>query len=154
MEPCRLKTGKFQIAGPHPFEKGKAFFLEPLNTNPVLKAFRVLTRPFRPNLIWEHPFSTAEIKNFVSEFEKYKIHYFEALSMLSLLFAYEKTLFDLANKQLRKVDKTLTSFPPYTIFFTKAAGSGLSGLNLIVPFDVSNFSSSVVNLEMTDGLMG
>ncbi len=99
---------------------GKAFFLEPLNTNPVMKLLRFLTKPARPNLVWEHPFSGVELKGFSSCFDSHQHYYFEALSMLSLGLAFQKNLFDVANRSLRVIDKILAGFPLYKSFFTKA----------------------------------
>jgi cyclopropane fatty-acyl-phospholipid synthase-like methyltransferase/uncharacterized protein YbaR (Trm112 family) len=98
----------------------KAFFMEPLNTNPVMKYLRVVTKPFRPNLIWEHPFSAGELKDFVSIFDGHSIHCFEGLSMLSLSTAFNKTLFELSNKAFRRVDKALSGLPLYKHLFTKS----------------------------------
>lgn len=98
---------------------GKAFFLEPLNTNPMMKVLRSISRPFRPNLAWEHPFSAKELKNFISFFDSHEVHYFIGMSIFSLMFAFQKDLFRIADLTFRHIDKTLSGSPAYQRFFTK-----------------------------------
>ena len=105
---CLLKPG------------GKAFFLEPLNTNPIMISLRALSKHFRPNLMWEHPFWAKELKEFVSFFDSYEIHYFVALSLLSLAVAFHKGLFVITNSALRKIDNILANQVFWRRFYTKS----------------------------------
>lgn len=84
---------------------GKAVFLEPLNTNICIKILRLMSRPFRPNLIWEHPFSFKDLNKFVRTFRSSTLYYFDGLSTLSLLFFFNKKLFNSTHDFLNKLDK-------------------------------------------------
>lgn len=98
---------------------GKAFFLEPLNTNPVMVSLRALSRPFRPNLSWEHPFSSKEMKSFVTVFDSHEVHYFIAFSLLSMATAFHRTLFEVTDQAFNKIDHALSSRSWWRNFYTK-----------------------------------
>jgi SAM-dependent methyltransferase len=87
---------------------GKAVFLEPLNTNLLVRVLRHLSRPLRPNLIWEHPFSSKDLERFVREFCSGEVYYYDALSILSLIFLFNKKMFNFAHNVLYRMDEILS----------------------------------------------
>jgi len=87
---------------------GKAVFLEPLNTNILIKFLRYLSRPLRPNLTWEHPFSSKDLTKFVKAFRSSELYYYDGLSILSLIFLLNKKMFNRAHNFLFKMDEILS----------------------------------------------
>jgi len=87
---------------------GKAVFLEPLNTNMLIKFLRFISKPFRPNLTWEHPFSSKDLNKFVKAFRSSELYYYDGLSILSLIFLLNKKMFNLAHNFLFKMDEILS----------------------------------------------
>ncbi len=99
---------------------GKAFFLEPLNTDPIMVTLRKISSYVRPNLAWEHPFTYDELTGFLSNFDKHQIYYFDFISVLSMLFVFNKKLFNIMSKYLREADKRITKNPLFHRLFIRA----------------------------------
>ena len=85
---------------------GKAVFLEPLNTNILIRLMRGLSRPFRSNLIWEHPFSQKDLELFTKPFDYNSLYYFDGLTMISLLFILNKRVFNLMHTLFYQADQS------------------------------------------------
>lgn len=98
---------------------GKIVFLEPLNTNVFIKILRIITRPFRPNLIWEHPFTRKDLNKFLKVFHSNTLHYFDGVSVLSLLFFFNSKLFNLSYKFLYNIDKFFSKYSLYNKIFLR-----------------------------------
>jgi uncharacterized protein YbaR (Trm112 family)/SAM-dependent methyltransferase len=98
---------------------GKAFFLEPLNTNPIMRIVRGLSAIFRPNLAWEHPFNMAEVRAFTASFDRHHILYYDALAPLSLAFGWNGRLFRLANNGAFSIDRFLEKFRLFRFLFNR-----------------------------------
>jgi SAM-dependent methyltransferase len=88
---------------------GRAVFLEPLNTNPVIRGLRATSRPWRPNLEWEHPYRRRDLEEFVASFRAHEIHYFDGLAMLALPMVWSGSLFGMVHNGLGRIDRALTA---------------------------------------------
>ena len=68
--------------------EGYTVFADPLNTEPLIMFLRFVSRPLRPNLMWEFPLETKEINIIKSIFPENEIVYMNALSKLAFPFAF------------------------------------------------------------------
>ncbi len=101
-------------------EGGQAVFIEPLNTNIVLRFLRYLSSALRPNLTWEHPFSGQEVRDFVKYFgQQSKVDYIDFLRTFSMLFTFIPPVHSAINDALIKVDNFAARIPFLVPFFTK-----------------------------------
>ncbi len=101
-------------------EGGKAVFLEPLNTNFCIKFLRMISKPFRPNLVWEFPYSKADIRSYISLFKSHELHYFDGLSILSLIFAFNNKYFNYFQDKLYIFDRWCSNNSFYKNLFLRA----------------------------------
>jgi ubiquinone/menaquinone biosynthesis C-methylase UbiE len=81
---------------------GKAYFIEPLATNPLIQLYRILTPKKRTKD--EQPFRKYDIKIIKSIFSKTEIEYFSCFTLLSVPFRNSK-IFDNIFTFLYGIDK-------------------------------------------------
>jgi len=86
---------------------GRAAFVEALDINPLLMLLRRATRPWRPNLAWEHPFSLAEIDAFLGAFAEARAEYFEGLRAFALAAGFHQGLMRRLAGALDRLDARL-----------------------------------------------
>ena len=92
---------------------GKALFLEPLDHNPLIKLFRIIT-PWRRSKD-EKPLCIKDVLDLSCSFKEVKYHGYNLISLLSFIFIPLKAygLFRYSIKILDKVDKWLFSLMPF-----------------------------------------
>ncbi|MCC7428255.1 MAG: class I SAM-dependent methyltransferase [Alphaproteobacteria bacterium] len=99
---------------------GRGAFVEALNINPLLAAARAATRPGRPNLAWEHPFSMTEIEEFLGAFPESEARYFEGLRNFALFAAFHPGLLRATARALQAIDERLARHRLFRRLFTAA----------------------------------
>ena len=92
---------------------GKALFLEPLDHNPFIKLFRVIT-PWRRSKD-EKPLRIKDVLDLSSDFREVKYHGYNLISLLSFIFIPVKAygLFQYSIKFLDNVDNWLFRLMPF-----------------------------------------
>ncbi len=99
---------------------GKTVFIELLNINPILMAERWAARPWRPNLVWKHPFTIRELWEFCPVFDHFEIQYCDGLRLLGSLFVAFPGIFSCLVQVLSGMDERLSSLPFTHRLFSKA----------------------------------
>lgn len=94
--------------------EGKAVFIEPLGTNPVINLYRYMTPSLRTKD--EHPFGSKDLLTFEEFFSKVDIVFFHFLSLLSVplrhMSAFEKIL-----NFLDAIDRRIFDWLPFSKVF-------------------------------------